>query len=300
MESGQKNTAEHETGRPATPGVGYNNDDARLLQRIVSDDDRVLAGHLFVTASATEPAHISVGGKVADRSAEKKSERDITGTGLVGEETSQFPQHRCVPLMEQEEDTEQRLPSPYPAYPTPADHRVPLPYEPQGYMHILPREDQSWRDKLLKTGLDHPTELGDLQEQEEELIAEQTHGPPAGDYVSDEAFEKLVEDFRGGDGKFLAMTAYGAVPLPEQMLQSIPEKFVTKPLVQVMFRTTPLRPLKVASCCCLVGTRSVCAQTRPLHTAHRTRLYAIRTSFCRCPKILGYRQNQSRRRRYDN
>lgn len=65
------------------------------------------------------------------------------------------------------------------------------------------------------------------------LWAEQEAAPPLGDYFTDKAFEELAEGYKDSDGKFLAMTAYGAVPLPKQMLHSIPEKLMSKPVVQV-------------------------------------------------------------------
>ncbi|XP_055388927.1 uncharacterized protein LOC129618016 [Condylostylus longicornis] len=68
---------------------------------------------------------------------------------------------------------------------------------------------------------------------DEVLLAQaQSQAGPLGDFFSDEAFAELAGGFKGTDGKFLAMTAYGAVPLPDQMLKSIPEKLVSRPIVQ--------------------------------------------------------------------
>lgn len=212
--------------------------DATPLQRIVPGRNPPFAGHLFAFASPTQPALITVGGPEVDGAQTKQhvaGGAEVTHFVRQGVGESRFPMDRSVHLMEREvgeDGMPTRLPSPYPLNPTPANQRLPLPYEPQGYMHILPREDQSWRQGLVGAESERVDETQQLPGEGEQRIAEQAHGPPAGDYVSDEDFEKLVGDFRGGDGKFLAMTAYGAVPLPEQMLHSIPEKFVTRPLIQ--------------------------------------------------------------------
>lgn len=128
-------------------------------------------------------------------------------------EYPRFQQERYQPLILNSEDgSTTRLPSPLPSYATPFNDRLPLQYETQGYVHILPRA------------------AGAVAR--EDVVLEQEQAPPQADFVSDEGFEKILSGFKGGDGKFLAMTAYGAVPLPDKMLEAIPDKFVTKPLIQ--------------------------------------------------------------------
>lgn len=69
---------------------------------------------------------------------------------------------------------------------------------------------------------------------EEDVVYATRPAPqPLGEYMSDEAFKQLLVDFKGTEGKFLAMTSYGAVPLPDQMLKSIPEKLVSRPIIEV-------------------------------------------------------------------
>lgn len=94
------------------------------------------------------------------------------------------------------------------------------PAVPQGYMYITTHRD----------GHSLTTTQGDRKPNHQlSREVEPEHEP---DYISDETFQKMMEDVKTQDGKYLAMTAYGAVPLPEQMVQKIPEKFVTKPLIQ--------------------------------------------------------------------
>lgn len=124
------------------------------------------------------------------------------------------------------------------------DARATLP--PQGYVHVALHGNQQYRDagrcpsveNLRVAGkviMPAPTgfPMSDGASTSRSHVSSATE---ARQFVTDEAFEKMAGEFKGNDGKFLAMTAYGAVPLPDQMIQSVPEKFVTKPVIQVTER----------------------------------------------------------------
>jgi len=51
--------------------------------------------------------------------------------------------------------------------------------------------------------------------------------------MTSEDFQKLAEQFKNNEGLYQAITAYGTVPLPNEVLEGVPEKFVAKPIVEV-------------------------------------------------------------------
>ncbi|XP_053990692.1 uncharacterized protein LOC128882893 [Hylaeus volcanicus] len=106
--------------------------------------------------------------------------------------------------------------------------RVPLPVESKGFVHISNREDKRWKEKLMDN---YNAEMEKNENTMEDLTLNQINAPYT-EYVTEDAFQKIHSEFKGENGKFLAMTAYGAVPLPEEMMKKIPEKFVIKPIIE--------------------------------------------------------------------
>eukprot|EP01071_Lankesteria_metandrocarpae_P000255 Lankesteria_metandrocarpae@DN10396_c0_g1_i1.p1 len=52
------------------------------------------------------------------------------------------------------------------------------------------------------------------------------------EYMTNQSFAELAKKFRDVDGNYQVLTAYGSVSLPEEVMKSIPEKFVAEPIVQ--------------------------------------------------------------------
>lgn len=204
----------------------------------MSSEQHAIGGHLFAVTNPNQAARI-----------------------VISPENAQVPQHaEDYGRYEALKQGSQLIPP----NPTPFNGRVPLPYEPQGYVHIFPRDgggssgigsvagapgisgmggSEGFAPSATASARAGPGSIGPLAGSltdefglpigEEILMADQGPKAPFGDFFSDAAFQELTEGFKGMDGKFLAMTAYGAVPLPDQMLKSIPEKLMSRPVVQV-------------------------------------------------------------------
>eukprot|EP01053_Blabericola_migrator_P008101 Blabericola_migrator_1__8100@NODE_416_length_8706_cov_42_211136_g328_i0_p2_GENE_NODE_416_length_8706_cov_42_211136_g328_i0NODE_416_length_8706_cov_42_211136_g328_i0_p2_ORF_typecomplete_len724_score152_07IMCp/PF12314_8/93IMCp/PF12314_8/0_34IMCp/PF12314_8/0_02_NODE_416_length_8706_cov_42_211136_g328_i014863657 len=105
---------------------------------------------------------------------------------------------------------ESGLHPPLPKDPLPARGRAPVYFEPQGFVEVDSRAAAPTRD--------------------ENDIGLPVH--PGQQYVTGDQFENFAKNFKREDGRYVAMTAYGAVPVPDDVLKEIPDRFISNPLFE--------------------------------------------------------------------
>eukprot|EP01054_Gregarina_sp_Poly1_P002746 Gregarina_sp_Poly_1__2745@NODE_175_length_12037_cov_139_596324_g155_i0_p3_GENE_NODE_175_length_12037_cov_139_596324_g155_i0NODE_175_length_12037_cov_139_596324_g155_i0_p3_ORF_typecomplete_len714_score97_44IMCp/PF12314_8/39IMCp/PF12314_8/5_9IMCp/PF12314_8/1_5_NODE_175_length_12037_cov_139_596324_g155_i0945311594 len=149
-------------------------------------------GHVLTELRDQDPATVTVGPQ--DDGRQRWAELAPDQHDLAGSNYTRMVDHR----------EETGLIPPLPADPLPARGRAPVYYEPQGYVEV---NASGAADRL------------------EDL-------PPGSQYVTSDQFERFANNFKRDDGKFVAMTAYGAVPVPDELMKDVPERFITRPIFE--------------------------------------------------------------------
>lgn len=151
-----------------------------------------LTGHIVAELDGQQAAEISIV-PISDPNAESDA-ADDTG--------DRRPRVRLNPIVEDVEGT--GLIAPLPGDPTPTRGRAPVQFQPTGYVEI----------GAGTAFTDRPDEGPRMDGQ--------------GVYSQAE-FEKMLDALKQDDGQFVAMTAYGAVPVPQELMENVPEKFLEVP-----------------------------------------------------------------------
>eukprot|EP00917_Polyrhabdina_sp_WS-2016_P029016 GHVP01061864.1.p1 GENE.GHVP01061864.1~~GHVP01061864.1.p1 ORF type:complete len:342 (+),score=59.56 GHVP01061864.1:121-1026(+) len=99
------------------------------------------------------------------------------------------------------------------------DGRLPGVYEPQGFVQVLPRDGMRPTDALGR-----PVEY----------VPEKSETPTPRDekhFVTREQFAELCANLQE-DGHYMAMTQFGAIPIPDEMMKNLPSEFQGSPVEQ--------------------------------------------------------------------